>query len=222
HMLLSPIPPSFRDPAYPLPQNAFSLRPGGIEPAGPGVTLSWLPVSEKPTVYLTLGTVFNMESGDLFVRVLAGLREMPINIIVTVGRDIDPELLGPQPDNVHIEGYIPQSALLPHCDLVVNHAGSGSVIGALAYGLPMVVIPMGADQPLNAARCEQLGVGIALNAVRATPETVREAVTSILENSTYRVAAERIRDEIAALPEPGAAVPLLERLVGEPGAAPPE
>lgn len=221
HLVLSPIPPSFRDPAYPLPPNALSLRPDAVEPTGAGVTPSWLPPpSEKPTVYFTLGTVFNMESGDLFARVLSGLRELPINVVVTVGRELDPESFGPQPDNVHIEGYIPQSALLPHCDLVVNHGGSGSVIGTLAHGVPMVVIPMGADQPLNAARCEQLGVGIALDAVQATPETVRAAVTIILDNSNYRGAAEHIRDEIAGLPEPGAAVPLLERLVGEAQAAP--
>jgi UDP:flavonoid glycosyltransferase YjiC (YdhE family) len=213
HLVVSPIPPSFRDPAYRLPPNALSVQPGTVEPAGTGLTPSWLlRPSGRPTVYFTLGTVFNLESGDLFTRVLSGLRQLPVDVVVTVGRDIDPGSFGPQPDNVHVEGYVPQSALLPHCALVVNHGGSGSVIGALTHGLPMVVIPMGADQPLNAARCEQLGVGIALDAVRATPETIREAVTTILENPSYRAAAERIRDEIVRLPEPDAAVPLLERL----------
>jgi UDP:flavonoid glycosyltransferase YjiC (YdhE family) len=220
-LVLSPFPPSFRDPAYPLPANALSLRPDGVDPTVIGVTPTWLSrLPDEPTVYFTLGTVFNVESGDLFMRVLSGLQELSINVIVTVGRQIDPEVFGPQPDNVHIERYIPQSALLPHCDLVVNHGGSGSVIGALAHGLPMVVIPMGADQSLNAARCEHLGVGIALDAVRVTPRSVRDAVTVVLDTSAYRVAAERIRDEIAALPEPDAAVPLLERLGGEERAAP--
>ena len=148
---------------------------------------------------------------------LYGLRQLPINIIVTVGRQIDPESFGPQPDNLRIERYIPQSVLLPHCDLVVNHGGSGSVIGALAHGLPVVVIPLGADQSLNAGRCEQLGVGVALNAVRATPESVGDAVAAVLLAPSYRTAAERIRGEIAGLPGPDAAVPLLEQLViGDP------
>ena len=100
-----------------------------------------------PTVYFTLATIFNMESGDLITRVLAGPRELSINVVVTVGRHIDPAEFGPQPANVHIERYIPQSAVLPLSTVVVSHGGSGSVIGALAHGLPMVLIPMGADQP---------------------------------------------------------------------------
>lgn len=123
-------------------------------------------------VYFTLGTVFHLESGDLFARVLAGLRELPVNLVVTVGRELDPNEFGPQPANVHLERYIPQSLLLPHCDLVVSHGGSGTLIGALSHGLPSVMLPMGADQPLNAARCEALGLGRSLDAVRATPEAV--------------------------------------------------
>ena len=170
-LVVSPFPPSFRDPAFPLPENAISIRPdpGRTLPGSAPDWLSHLP--DKPTVYFTLGTIFNQESGDLFDRVLAGLRELPATVIVTVGRSLDPERFGPQPDNVHIERYIPQSLLLPHCDLVVNHGGSGSVIGALAHGLPLVVLPMGADQLPNAQRCEQLGVGVVLDAVRATPRS---------------------------------------------------
>jgi UDP:flavonoid glycosyltransferase YjiC (YdhE family) len=105
--------------------------------------------------------------------------------------------------------------LLPHCAAVVSHGGSGSVIGALTHGLPMVLLPMGADQPLNAARCADLGIARALDAVEATPETVRAAVATVLTDPSYRRAAERLRDEIAALPGPAHAVVLLERLAAE-------
>src|SRR5204863_7210801 len=117
-----------------------------------------------PIVYFTLGTVFNVESGDLFTRVLMGLRDLPVNVIATVGRDIDPAELGPQPDHIHIEQYVPQSLILPHCTMVISHGGSGSVLGALAHALPAVLIPMGADQPLNAARCADLGCAQVLDA----------------------------------------------------------
>src|SRR6185295_11393905 len=90
-----------------------------------------------------------------------------------------------------------------------------TVIGALAHGLPMVLIPMGADQPHNAARCAALGVARVLDAVEATPESVREAASVVLADPAYRRAAERMRDEIAALPGPAHAVRLLERLVAE-------
>ena len=221
-LVLSPFPPSFRDPAFPLPPNTLSIRPSAVDPAATDVALPWPPNrSDVPTVYFTLGTVFNRESGDLFARVLAGLRDLPINVVVTVGRHLDPDVVGPQPENVHVERYISQSALLPHCDLVLNHGGSGSVIGSLGHGVPLVVLPMGADQPLNAARCEQLGVGIVLDAVSATPRSVGEAVTAVLDDRNYRVAADRVRDEIAELPGTDSAVTLLEQLARHQRKSPP-
>ncbi len=216
YLVLSPFPPSYRDPAFPLPATAHSIRPLALDPSRNDVAPPWIPqVRGAPTVYFTLGTIFNMESGDLFQRVLAGLRDLSINLIVTVGNDIDPAEFGPQPSNIYMERYIPQAAVLPHCAAVVSHGGSGSVIGTLAYGLPSLLIPMGADQPLNAARCADLGVARVLDAVAATPGMVRAAASTVLDDPTYRRAAERMRDEIAALPGPTHAVMLLERLVAE-------
>ena len=108
--------------------------------------------------------------------------------------------------------YLPQALLLPYCDLVVSHGGSGSVLGALEHGLPMLVAPMGADQPQNADRCAALGVGRVLDAMSATPEQVRAAASAVLGDPEYRKAAERMRDEIADLPGPDHAVNLLEQL----------
>jgi UDP:flavonoid glycosyltransferase YjiC (YdhE family) len=205
-LVLSPFPPSFRDPGFPLPGTAVSIRPGATGRACG---------QHPPLVYCTLGTVFPLESGDLFARLLEGLAELRIEAIVTVGLHIDADALGPLPPNVQLERFVPQSAILPRCSAVVCHGGSGTVIGALAHGLPLVTIPMGADQPLNAARCEALGVGLALDPLRATPADVREAVSAVLADHAYRAAAERIRDEIAALPGPEHAVALLARLVRE-------
>lgn len=205
HLALSPFPPGFRDPAFPLPATAHAFRAteapaASRRPPGP------------PVVYLTLGTVFNLESGNLFSRMLAGLRKLPVRIVATVGEGVDPAEFGPQPANVRIERYIPQESILPECSLVVSHGGSGSVLGALAHGLAMVLLPMGADQPLNAARCEQVGVGRALDPIAASPASIGEAASIVLADPRYRQAAERFRDEIAALPGPGQAVRLLECL----------
>ena len=218
HLVLSPCPPSFRDPAFPLPPTACAIRPAPIEPARRAAGAGWLSEpSVAPTVLFTLGTVFNLESGDLFGRVLAGLGGLGINVIATVGRTLDPRRFEPQPANVRLAAHIPQAAVLPYCDLVVSHGGSGTVVGTLTAGLPSVVLPMGADQPYNAARCEALGVGRRLDALRATPEEVGQAVVAVLAEPGYRAAAERIRDEIAGLPGPAHAVGLLERLVATAG-----
>jgi len=213
HLVISPFPPSLRDPAFPPPATLRAFRPASGQ--GGDAALDWLAnVPPRPTVYLTLGTVFNVESGDLFGRLLEGLSSLPINLVVTVGPQIDPEELGLQPANVRVEKFVDQWALLPSCDLVVSHAGSGTVIGALAHGLPMVLLPMGADQPLNARRCEALGVARVLDPVEATPRQVNEAAAALLADSAPRRAAARVRDEIAALPELSQSIRLLEQLVG--------
>ncbi|MFD0206196.1 MULTISPECIES: glycosyltransferase [Saccharothrix] len=201
-LLLSPFPPSFRDPAFPLPDTAFPIRP----PVGP------VGGSDRTTVYFTLGTAFNTESGDLFSRVLAGLHDLPVDVIATVGRHVDPAVLGPQRPGVRVERYVPQESVLPRCDLVISHGGSGSVIGALAHGLPTVLLPLGADQPQNAEQCARLGVGRDLHPVTATAGDVRAAVAEVLADPGYRQAAARVRAEMLELPEPARAVPLLERL----------
>jgi UDP:flavonoid glycosyltransferase YjiC (YdhE family) len=215
HLVISPFPPSFRDPAFPLPSSALSIRPAAAEPEAADATLAWLASRPpRPVIYFTLGTVFNMESGDLFGRVLAALRDLDVNAVATVGREIDPNTLGAQPDHVRVERFVPQAALLPHCDVTISHGGSGSTIGALAAGVPMVLLPMGADQPDNARRVVALGTGVALDVMRCTAADVRAAVERVLAGPMYRAAAGRVRDEIAALPGPDAAVDALEALTG--------
>jgi UDP:flavonoid glycosyltransferase YjiC (YdhE family) len=209
HLVLSPFPPSFRDPANPLPPTGHAIRPVAAEEDSARPGLAELP---RPLVYFTLGTIFNLESGELFERVLAGLSELPVSVVVTVGRELEPEALGPQPANVRVESYVPQSLLLPHCDLVVSHGGSGSVVGALAHGVPMVLLPIGADQPLNAARCDALGVARVLDPFHATAADVADAVTDVLAEPGYRSSAERLQAEIEALPGPEHALRLLEAI----------
>jgi UDP:flavonoid glycosyltransferase YjiC (YdhE family) len=104
HLVLSPFPPSLRDPGAPLPATARVFRPLRSTARDEVGTPTWLEtLPKRPTVYLTLGTVFNVESGDLLQRLLEGLRDLPINLVMTVGAQIDPAELGPQPANVRVE-----------------------------------------------------------------------------------------------------------------------
>nr|WP_238335072.1 glycosyltransferase [Kribbella amoyensis] len=203
-LVLSPFPPSFRDPAFPLPATAVSFRPTAPKRSAEGST---------KTVYFTLGTLFQPDTDDLFSRVLAGLREVPANVVVTVGERNDPALLGPQPDHVRVERYIPQDELLPHCDLVVSHGGSGSLTGAIAHGLPSVLLPLGADQPHNARRVLDLGLGRVLDAVTVTPAEVTAAVTAVLADRTYREAARQLQAEYDELPDVDQILPLIEGVI---------
>jgi UDP:flavonoid glycosyltransferase YjiC (YdhE family) len=205
HLTLAPFPPSFRDPADPLPPSTVHIRPAVLD-AGAA------PPDGGSTIYFTLGTIFHQEAGDLFVRVLAGLRDLGADVVVTLGREIDPAEVGPQPPHVRVERFVPQHEILPRCALAVTHAGSGSVIGALAFGVPLLLLPMGADQPHNGDRCVALGVGRVLDPLTATPAEIRAAAAGVLASPAYREAAGRLRAETAALPPAAHAVDLITTL----------
>ncbi|ANN17755.1 MGT family glycosyl transferase [Amycolatopsis orientalis] len=209
HLVLSPFPASFRDPRFPLPP---ATRPFHTPVPGRGPVPEWH-VEGRPGLYFTLGTIFNTECGDLFARVLAGLREVDATCVVTVGNLIDPAEFGRQPEHIHLANYLPQDDVLPYCDAVLNHGGSGSLLGAITHGLPMVLLPMGADQPHNGDRAVALGLGKVLDVIDATPEDIRDAVSSVLREPSYREAAGRLRDEVTAYPPPEETVPLLEGLL---------
>ena len=219
-LVLSPFPEGFRDPAFPLPPTARTIRPLLPDPA-PGEELpEWagaLPSrADRPVIYFSLGTAFNRDQAvSIFRRVIPALAELAITLVVTVGRKIDPAELGDQAANVHVERYVSQALLLPLVDLFVSHAGSGSVMGALSHGVPLALIPRGADQPANAARCEALGVGRIIGTPEITGEEARVAVRAMLADPTFRRNAETIRDEIATLPGVEAALESILRVASQ-------
>jgi len=214
YLTLRPFPPRFQDPALPVAPTTHYLRPLLGDRSGPEGLPPWVAtLPDQPVVYVGLGTIFN--DAAIFHAFLSGLGDEPLTVIVTVGRNQDPTDYGPQPENVHVERYVPLSLLFPHCDLAVTNGGSGTLTAALAHGLPVVVVPIGADQPVNAARCAALGLGRVLAADELTPEVAREAVCEVLRDPAYRAAAEAMRAEIAALPGSEHAVVLMERLGAE-------
>ena len=209
-LTLDPVPPGLRDPADPLPGTAVPVRPSILdEDLTPALDASQ---SGRRSVYVTLGTVFPQESGDLFPRVLAGLHDLDADVLVTVGRELDPAEWGPQPPHIRIERFVPLGEALAGRDLVVSHAGSGTVVATLAVGLPSVLLPMGADQPWVADRSRALGACRVLDPLTCTPAGVRSTVVPLLEDCAERHAATDIARAAAALPTTTEAVDLLEHL----------
>ena len=114
--------------------------------------------------------------------------------------------------HVRIERYVDHGSLLPRCDVVLTHGGHGTLMACLSLGVPMVVLPVNADQPRNARRCADLGVARVVGPAERTPEAIRAATQAVLRDPSYRANAERVRDEIVAMPGLELAVELLERL----------
>jgi UDP:flavonoid glycosyltransferase YjiC (YdhE family) len=158
------------------------------------------PEPQRPLVYLTLGTFSNDPE---FLRLLIdALREQPINLLVTTGRDIHEQAVGEVPSNVHVTQFIPQADVLPHCALAVHHAGAGTTFGVVAHGVPSVALPRGADNFTIGARLAATGAAVSLMPQDVTAEAVRGAVAAVLGNASYAESAQRLAAEIAAMPSP--------------------
>ena len=98
--------------------------------------------------------------------------------------------------------------------MVASHGGSGTLLGALAHGIPQLCLPQGADQFRNAEACRAAGAGICLSGADATPGRIEAALRQLLTDPAPRRSAERVAAEIAGMPSPADAVRALEQLAG--------
>lgn len=217
-------PGGLHDPAVLLPRNILHMRANALDVDASVRLPAWAEDlgRDRPLVYATLGTVFNEPTYKLpfFPAVLEGLRNEPLDLIVTVGPDVDPAYLGVQPANVHVERFVPQSLLFPKVAVIACHGGFGTLLAAVEHAVPLVLVPFGADQYINAASVERLGIGIVLNEDDLTMERMRSAVTTLLEDDSYRNNVRKLRDAAAELPSASEGVGLLERMArGVPRAA---
>ncbi|HEX2905439.1 MAG TPA: glycosyltransferase, partial [Phototrophicaceae bacterium] len=166
----------------------------------------------RPTIHATLGTAFN-QAPDVFRAIIAALSTEDVNVIITVGRSLNPALFHPLPDNIYVEQYIPQSLLLPRCAALIFHGGYNSLLSALWHGLPLVTIPMGAgDQLPTAQQCQKIGLGPMITDDPLKPETIRAAVLAVLTQPQYREQARHWQSQIKALPDLSIAAKRLETL----------
>jgi UDP:flavonoid glycosyltransferase YjiC (YdhE family) len=159
----------------------------------------WLDELEQPFVYATLGTVWNRPA---LLRVLLDALDGDRRALVTTGRNVDPRQLGPIPPGVRVEAFVPQAHVLGRCAAVVSHGGSGTTLGALAHGLPLVLVPQAADQFDNAARCATAGAAIVLPPEELTAEALRAALARVLGEASFADAARRIAAEIDEMATP--------------------
>jgi MGT family glycosyltransferase len=190
-------------------------QPARLTPfvAGRDAAPAWLTaLPRRPTVYASFGTVWNHRL-DLFQDVVAAASGLAVNLVLTVGVNGDPAALGPQPPHVQVHRFVPQAEVLPHCDAVICHGGSGTMLGALAHGLPQLVLPQGADQFENAALLTAAGAARTLLRGEVDPDAIRSALIDVLGDDALRAAAGRLRDEIDAMPSPEAAVARIEALL---------
>jgi hypothetical protein len=207
-LLLDICPPSLQPPDVVA---ATAVRPVTWNPPAPAIPP---PVRrDRPLVYFSLGTVPSPSARDVFPSVLDGLLRLEVDIIASLGPTGDPGLPGLADPRVRYGRFVDAAAVLRHADIVVSHGGSGTLLGGFSNGTPQLVIPVGApDQTRNGKAAAACGAGWFLRPAEATPATVAEAVTALLDDDSYRIAAAKIRAEIAAMPAPDKVVPIIQNL----------
>jgi len=197
-------PPSLQpDPPRPWPQ-AVAVRPSAGERRPLPPDLADALASDRPVAYFTLGTVKNADTSD-FTTGLRALAGYDGTVVATTGRRLDREELGPIPANAVVAEFVPQAVLLERADLLVSHSGSGTMLGGLVHGVPQVALPRGTDQPDNAALLVRAGAGLLVGPEDYAVESIAAAVATVTDDPRFRAAAERVRDEIAAMPDAGTA-----------------
>jgi len=189
-----------------------SLRPVAFsEPIGEPPAWALEP-RDRPLVYVTLGTVV-FEKVHVIKAAAAGLAELNVDVLITVGPDGDVSLLGDLPANVRAERFVRQDLLLAHVDLIVHHCGSGTMLGGLAHGIPQLAVPQGADQFQNSAALVRSQAGLALMPAEIASGTIRKQVGRLLDEPSFKASAEAIAAEIASMPPPAYVAQALPQLL---------
>jgi hypothetical protein len=186
------------------------LRPGATERLD-AITAARLAEPGDPWVLLSLSTTVQGQA-DVLPNYLRALGSMPVRVLLTLGGVLVPGEVA-APANTTVRGFLPHSAVLPHMAAVVTHAGMSTVATTLAAGLPMVCLPQGRDQPLNATRVEELGAGVMLPP-HSAPGELAAAVRTVLGDRRYRTAAQELAANAEAVGNGELATDLVDALVG--------
>jgi UDP:flavonoid glycosyltransferase YjiC (YdhE family) len=211
--LISAVPPRFdapvADPPGALRHYGFLVpatppRRWGAHPAG-------FPDGDAPSVLVGSSTTYQGQE-QLLQAALDALAELEVRAVASTAGQVDLEALR-CPPNVVLHEFVDHQALLAHTDVMVTHAGLGSVAAALSRGVPLVCTPIGRDQHLNAGRVAHLGAGVDLG---ADPDAaaIAAAVQAVLAEPSYRDAAEHTAAASRQAGNQAAAVTDLEQAVG--------
>lgn len=154
-------------------------------------------VDAEHLIYISLGTVFN-QAADFYKLCLAAFADTKHTVILSVGSRTRIEELGDIPANIIVAGYVPQLEVLQRAKLFITHGGMNSTSEGLYYGVPLIVLPQSADQPVIARRVAELGAGIELKQGSLTAGELREASERVLSDPSILKACGEIGDSFRA------------------------
>lgn len=166
----------------------------------------------KPLIYASVGTLQN-RLRHIFEDMATACAAFECQLVLSLGRGIDPQTLADLPGDPIVVAYAPQLELLQQAALAITHAGSGTILDALTSGVPLVAVPIATDQPATAARLAWAGAGRVIPLRRLKVSRLQTAIAAVLTESTYRHQAHWVQQSIYAAGGVDRAVAIIEQAV---------
>ncbi|OAS17714.1 macrolide family glycosyltransferase [Paenibacillus oryzisoli] len=153
--------------------------------------------NQQKLIYISMGTMFN-NVHSFYQMCFEAFASLDIHVVLSVGKRIDMKDLLNIPDNFTVLPFVSQLQVLKEADLFITHGGMNSVNESLYYGVPLLVIPLAADQPIVASRIADLGAGKQLDKDALTTDLLHESVKELLHKETYRKVSSKIGESLRA------------------------
>jgi MGT family glycosyltransferase len=159
-----------------------------------------------PKVFVSLGTLLVDIRKEFFQKLITAFENQPVTIIAAT----NPDIFEVWPDNFIVNGFVPQTELMPHMDAVICHGGFNTVNDTFTNGLPMLITPIAYDHFHTAKLIENSGAGVSIRYKRLRITDLRDTVFELLQNPKYREAAIKVKETFIAAGGNDKAVQLLE------------
>ena len=174
----------------------------------------WERLTGEPLVYASMGTILNGRL-DVFRTIVAALaKHKDVQLVLSIGDQIDPKQIGRVPSNTIIVKRAPQLDLLKQTSICITHAGLNTVLESLAQGVPQIAIPVAFDQPGVAARIADKQTGVVTSLDKLTAEHLSSLLKEVLTNPVYRKNAKKLQKAIADANGLSVAADLVEESLG--------
>ncbi|MEU5716348.1 macrolide family glycosyltransferase [Streptomyces sp. NPDC020403] len=178
------------------------------------------PEGADRVLLVSLGSAYTRQP-EFYRRCVAAFGDLPgWHVVLQIGRHTDPGELGALPPGVEVHSWVPQRAILEQSDAFVTHAGMGGCGEGLLAGVPMIAVPQGAEQFMNADKLVELGVARRVDTEDATVETLRAALDDLVTDPARAARSERLRAAARAEGGTQRAADLIEDMLAAGGPAP--
>jgi zeaxanthin glucosyltransferase len=203
---------AFEFPRPNLPQHIYFTGPLCSPQSRPSVDFPFEQLDERPLIYASLGTLQNRLQ-FVFRDIAQACVGLDVQLVISLGSGISTESLSDLPGSPIVVPYVPQLKLLEKASLVITHAGLNTTLESLSCGVPLVAIPVSLDQPGVAARIAWTGTGEVMPLSRLSPSQLRETVTQVLTQESYKINAVRLQQALHDAGGVSRAVEIIEKVI---------